>query len=408
MNLIEYIFWIFAFIVFYTYIGYGLLIYPLVKIKELKKTTKKRYDKAPQNRELPRVSLVIAAYNEEDIIEQKMANNYSLDYPSELFEIVWVSDGSTDNTNSLIKRYAEQADKLPKTSLYFQPQRMGKTAAINRVMGCVSTPIVVFTDANTMLNKEAIYQIIKEFYNPEVGCVAGEKRVISKTYDGAVSSEGLYWKYESFLKEMDWRLNTAVGAAGELYAIRRELFEELPNDTLLDDFMLSMKIAQRGYKIAYCPQAYAEESGSMDMKEEEKRKVRIAAGGIQSILRLLPLLNPFKYKMLQFQYLSHRVLRWSLTPILLFSLLPLNIILAFGSNHSTLYITILILHLLFYISGGIGKYFAERSIKVKILYVPYYFLFMNISVLRGFGYLYKRNRSIVKTNGIWEKSKRKQ
>lgn len=166
------------------------------------------------------------------------------------------------------------------------------------------------------------------FVTPEVGCVAGEKRIAVQDKDNAASGgEGLYWKYESALKKLDARLYSAVGAAGELFAIRRELFEEMPADTLLDDFILSLRIVMRGYTIAYCADAYATESGSADMHEEEKRKVRIAAGGLQSVWRLRTLLNPLRYGTFCFQYISHRVLRWSLTPVLLFSLLPLNTIL---------------------------------------------------------------------------------
>lgn len=149
-----------------------------------------------------------------------------------------------------------------------------------------------------------------------------------QTRNGAAAGgEGLYWRYESTLKALDARLYSAVGAAGELFAVRRELFEEMERDTLLDDFVLSLRIAMKGYLIAYCSDAYAIESGSADMREEQKRKVRIAAGGLQSIWRLKPLLNPMRYGVLSFQYISHRVLRWSLTPILMFALLPLNIIL---------------------------------------------------------------------------------
>ena len=168
-----------------------------------------------------------------------------------------------------------RASSAPKT---------GKTAALNRGIHFVTTPIVVFTDANTHLNREALRKIVHAFANPETGCVAGEKRIAVQAKDNAASGgEGLYWKYESALKKLDSRLYSAVGAAGELFAIRRELFEEMPADTLLDDFILSLRIVMRGYTIAYCADAYAVENGSADMREEEKRKVRIAAGGLQSV-----------------------------------------------------------------------------------------------------------------------------
>ena len=191
--------------------------------------------------------------------------------------------------------------------MLYQPQREGKTAALNRGIRFVTTPLVVFTDANTHLNREALREIVRAFANPKVGWVAGEKRIALQDKDNAASGgEGLYWKYESALKQLDSRLYSAVGAAGELFAIRRELYEEMPADTLLDDFILSLRIVMRGYTIAYCADAYAVENGSADMHEEEKRKVRIAAGGLQSVWRLRALLNPLRYGVFCFQYIPPR------------------------------------------------------------------------------------------------------
>ncbi len=308
---LETLFWCSLAIVIYTYIGYGIILYTLVKIKELFKSPLS--PELPQ--ELPDVTLFIAAYNEEEVVDEKMENCYQLDYPKDKLNIIWVTDGSTDTTNEKLAGY-------PVTVLY-EPQRNGKTAALNRGVPFVKTPFTVFTDANTMLNREAIKEIIRPFGNPQVGCVAGEKRIAVKEADNASSGgEGFYWKYESKLKAWDARLYSAVGAAGELFAIRTDLFEPMPQNTLLDDFILSMRIAQKGYKIAYSSSAYALETGSADIKNEEKRKVRIAAGGLQAIARLRSLLipNPFHLGLLRFQYLSHRVLRWSVTPLLLFLL----------------------------------------------------------------------------------------
>ena len=179
------------------------------------------------------------------------------------------------------------------------------------------------------------------------------------------ATEGLYWRYESALKDLDARLYSAVGAAGELFAIRTELYEEMKADTLLDDFVLSLRIVMRGYTIAYRRDAYATEGGSADIGEERKRKVRIAAGGLQSIARLTPLLNPFRYGVFAFQYVSHRVLRWSLTPVLLFALLPLNTVLLFSPQHPLLYAVLWLLQALFYLAASWGNYLAGRNIRNK-------------------------------------------
>ncbi len=393
MKTIEILFWICLFTVFYTYIGYGLVLYVLVKVKE--RFHKQKAQALPTDEELPEVTLLVAAYNEEEVVDEKMTNSLALDYPKGKLKWVWVTDGSNDRTNEKLKEY-------PEAEILYQPERQGKTAALNRAIEKVKTPIVVFTDANTMINREAIREIVRAFMDEKVGCVAGEKRIAVKEKDNAASGgEGIYWKYESTLKRLDGRLYSAMGAAGELFAIRTGLFEKMEKDTLLDDFILSLRIVQRGYKIAYCAAAYAIEGGSADMKEEEKRKVRIAAGGLQSIWRLRALLNPFRYGKVCFQYISHRVLRWSVTPIALFALIPLNIVLATVDTGHSVYKVILLLQILFYGMGLWGYYLSTKQIKNKILYIPYYFLFMNINVIRGAFYLRKR-----KGNGAWEKAKR--
>ena len=392
-QVIEILFWIGIGIVFYTYLGYGIVLYLMVKIKEL--FVKPRSPRLPEP--LPEATLLIAAYNEEAIVASKMVNCRQLDYPADKLRIVWVTDGSDDGTNERLQtRWAGKA------TVHFQPLRQGKTAAMTRGMTLVDTPLVVFTDANTMVNREAIREIVLAFRNPKVGCVAGEKRIAVQAKDGAAAGgEGIYWKYESTLKALDARLYSAVGAAGELFAVRRELFETMEPDTLLDDFILSLRITMKGYIIAYCTNAYAIESGSADMREEEKRKVRIAAGGLQSIRRLRPLLNPFRYGVLSFQYTSHRVLRWSVTPFLLFALLPLNVAILLTGGSPVFYGVLLVLQVFFYGLGYWGYYLSTRQIKNKLLFIPYYFLFMNINVLRGIRYLKKKRGS-----GTWEKAKR--
>lgn len=392
MKIEEVTFWISALMVFYTYIGYGIILFFLVKIKE--KLLKPIEKKVAQD-VLPEVTLLIAAYNEESVVHDKMANTLNLDYPKEKLKVLWVTDGSTDSTNTELLKY-------DCVEILYESKRGGKTAALNRGISHVTTPLIVFTDANTMINSTAILEIVSLFSSPNVGCVACEKRIAMNSRDSAsAGGEGIYWKYESKLKELDARLFTAVGAAGELYAIRRELYESIENDTLLDDFVLSMKIAGKGYKIEYCKSAFAVESGSYDMKEERKRKIRIAAGGFQAIYRLQGLLNPFKYKLLSFQYISHRVLRWTITPILLFALLPLNFYIVMnGGVH--IYLIILCLQILFYILGVLGMILENRKVKNRLLFVPYYFLFMNINVILGFVYLAKKRKG----DGTWEKSRR--
>jgi cellulose synthase/poly-beta-1,6-N-acetylglucosamine synthase-like glycosyltransferase len=216
----------------------------------------------------------------------------------------------------------------------------------------------------------------------------------------AAEGEGLYWKYESTLKRWDSELYSAMGAAGELYAIDPKLCREVPDEALLDDFMLSMYVVQAGKRIAYTPDAFAREYGSANLYEESKRKRRIAAGGLQSIWWLRSMLNPLKQPLVTFQYVSHRVLRWSITPIAMTALIPLNVALVM-MKAGTAYTFIWILQILFYLAAFGGYLLEQNGRKNKLLYVPYYFLFMNINVFRGMHYLRTHQGG-----GTWEKAKR--
>lgn len=395
MAFVEILFWVAVAVVVYTYVGYGIILWMMVKVKEwfIKPVTLPH----PTDEELPEMTLFITAYNEEQVVDEKMANCLDLDYPREKLHIVWCTDGSNDHT-------VERLSCWPQATVLHTPERKGKSAAMNRGLQFVHTPLVAFTDANTMLNRASLRLIAQAFLDQKVGCVAGEKRIqTEEKADAAQGGEGLYWRYESALKALDSRLYSAAGAAGELFAIRRELFQPLEEDTLLDDFVLSLRIVEQGYRIAYLKEAYAMESGSANLAEEEKRKVRIAAGGLQSIARLWPLFNPLRYGIFSFQYVSHRVLRWSITPVLLFALLPLNVVLLFGTERTALYVILWLLQALFYLAGSLGYYLSMRRTKNKLLFVPCYFLFMNLNVLRGMVYLSTRND---KEKGTWEKARR--
>ncbi|WP_442588341.1 glycosyltransferase family 2 protein [Pedobacter sp. AW31-3R] len=385
------IFWISIFLVVYTFVGYGFLLFLLVKIK--------RFFSKPYvfktGEPLPTVTILVAAYNEEDIIEEKIANTLSLNYPKDKIQVIFITDGSSDATPDRIRPYNE-------VLLLHEDLRGGKMAAIKRAIPYIQHEITVFTDANTFLNQEAIIELVKHYQNPKVGCVAGEKRIlVEETADASSAGEGFYWKYESLLKKWDYELYSGVGAAGELFSIRTALYVPVESDTIIDDHMIAMRIAEKGYIIAYEPNAYAMETASADVREELKRKIRIAAGGIQSVLRLKKSANPFNHPLFTFQYISHRVLRWTVTPFLLIIVFILNGFLAFGMD-SLFYKVIFVLQCLFYVLSIAGFYFESRNIRVKALFIPYYFCIMNYAVLAGIVRYYKKNQS-----AAWEKSKRK-
>ena len=393
MLTLKILFWTTLFIVFYTYVGYGILLYIIIRLKRLFKGNPVK-SPLPSDDELPTMTLMICAYNEEDVVAEKMVNTRALDYPKDKLRIMWVTDGSNDRTNELLAAY-------PEVDVVFSPERRGKTAALKHGLRELQTRYVAFTDANTMINPEALREIARLFMDPTIGCVSGEKRVAArKEGEMAAEGEGLYWKYESTLKRWDSELYSAMGAAGELYAIDPALARDVPDEALLDDFMMSMYIVDEGRRIAYTPDAYAREYGSANIYEESKRKRRIAAGGLQSIWWLRRMLNPFRQPLVAFQFISHRVLRWSITPVAMILLLLANITLVV-MGAGLFYQVILVLQVLFYLMALCGWLQSRVGRKNKLLYTAYYFMFMNFNVFRGMAYLKSHSKS-----GTWEKAKR--
>ena len=393
--ILQFIFWILLIILFYTFVGYAFVLFVLLKIKKI------FFTKKVQNSDIsyePDICLFVTAFNEKDYVNQKVANSFSLDYPKEKIQYLWITDGSDDGTPDLLRKY----DQL---EVHHLPERRGKMHAMNRGVKFVKAPIIIFSDTNTILGKQSIREIVAKFRNPKTGCVAGEKRIVEKDTDSAAGAgEGLYWKFESWIKRMDSELNSAVGAVGELFAIRTSLFEDVEEDTLLDDFMISLRIAQKGFNIAYTPNAYAEETASLNVKEELKRKIRIAAGGIQTIFRLKSLLNPFRYGVLSWQYFSHKVLRWTLAPISLILILLVNFLIVWQQNkwfEPGFYTITLYVQVLCYLSALVGWYFENRKIRLKLLFVPYYFASINYAAILGIIRFLKGKQTV-----NWEKSKR--
>jgi biofilm PGA synthesis N-glycosyltransferase PgaC len=386
------LFWVCLFLIFYTFFGYGIFLFFLVRIKRIFKKPFQFKD----HEVLPSVSLLIAAFNEADIIEEKIKNCLELDYPKDKIQVIFITDGSSDQTPAIISR-------TPEVELLHQDIRAGKMAAIKRAIPFINGEITVFTDANTFLNKAAIKELVKHYQNPKVGAVAGEKRImVDESADASAAGEGFYWKYESALKKWDYELYSNVGAAGELFSIRTALYQPVESDTIIDDHMIAMRIAENGFIIAYEPAAFAMETASADTKEELKRKIRIAAGGIQSILRLKKSANPFHYPILTFQYISHRVLRWAITPWLMILALILNIIICIQYPDLLIYQLIFFAQILFYLASLAGYLLESKKIKIKILFIPFYFSMMNYAAMVGTFRYFKGKQS-----AAWEKSKRK-
>ena len=341
----------------------------------------------------PEVTVFIAAYNEADCIERKLRNTLDLSYPEGKLHIVVVTDGSTDGTDRKARAFKD-------VRVFHQDTRQGKLAAVNRVMPFVLTPITVFTDANTLLNNEALDMLVCAFHDPFVGAVAGEKRIAKMTGGGpAEAGEGLYWRYESALKKFDSRLVSVVGAAGELFAIRTHLYENLPSDTIIEDFVLTLGIAAKGYRVVYEPRAYATELASASVKEEMKRKVRIAAGGFQAMVRKKELLDLRRYGLLSYTYISHRVLRWAVIPFLLPLMFASNAYLS--ASVGGIYELLFAGQSAFYLLGLLGWVLEKAGMKVGPLMVPLYFMMMNGAVYVGLARYLRGSQS-----AVWERAER--
>lgn len=377
------LFWLALAVVVYTYAGYALLVGLWARLRGRRPM--------PPADFTPPVTLVVPAYNEADILATKVQNCLALDYPADRLQLLFITDGSTDHSAQVLARFA-------RVQHLHSPRRAGKSAAENRAIQHVTTPYVVFTDCNTDLNPAAVRELVKHYQDPRVGAVSGEKRVQA---DGSTAGagEGLYWRYESFLKRCDSDIRSLMGAAGELVSFRTDLFAPLEPDTILDDFVQSMRIVARGYRVVYEPAAYAREEPSFSLAEEWKRKVRICAGGWQAMSRLTGLLNPLRYPVVSFLYVSHRVLRWTLTPLLLALLLPLSAALA--ATDGPIYVLLLAAQLAFYGAALLGWQLGRQQEPPRLLLVPLYFCLMNAAAFAGCWRFVRRAQP-----AAWDKAQR--
>lgn len=375
MIVLEYLFWLALATVAYTYVGYAVLVGLLARLVGRLRAPQ------PLAAYTPDVTLVVPAYNEATILAAKLDNCLAQDYPAGRLQLVVITDGSTDDSTQVLARY-------PGVRHLHVPARGGKSLAENRAMQFVTTPYVVFTDANTELNPGAVRELVQHYQNPRVGAVSGEKKVRALAGSTPGAGEGLYWKYESFLKRCDSRVCSLMGAAGELVSFRTELFGPLEADTILDDFVQSLRIVEQGYTVVYEPGAYATEDPSASLADEWERKIRICAGGWQAMGRLRGLLNPLRQPLVSLLYVSHRVLRWSLAPVALALLLPLSVVLATTASGwlAGVYGAALGAQALFYLAAWQGW----RGATSKLAVVPLYFTMMNLAVFAGFRRYYRK------------------
>ena len=365
-------FWILAFLVFYAYFGYPIV---LLLVSNLGKyQSNNRLIRKTNNYNLPNVDLLIAAYNEEKVIGLKLVNSLETDYPQDKLNIYVVSDGSTDNTNDIVKEFSKKYKNVNLISV----ARIGKSAAINTAIKFLKGEIVVFSDANTEYEKGAIRRIVDNFKIQNVGCVCG--RLIYRNPGQIISGvgESFYWRFETFLKKLESKIGFIAGANGAIYAIKRKLFVPFPETTINDDFTLSMRIVENGFKSLYDELAIGYEDVAPSMESEFKRHVRDGAGHYIAITHLTKLLNPF-LGIRSFIYVSHRILRW-IIPFVLLVLLYVN----YNLLETQFYRLFFYGQICFYAISILGWLLSKHTKLPFIVYVPFYFCNLNAALFLGF------------------------
>ena len=363
---VEILFWLALFLIFYAYAGYPLLI------TFLSFFINSKVEKAEIE---PGVTLLITAFNEEKDISQKIVNSLTLDYPKDKFEIVVASDGSTDATDEIVKSF-ENNEVGVRIVLHRVEGRFGKTATQNSAVKVCKGEIIIFSDAASMYDRNAIRAFVRNYADPNVGAVSG-----MYTYDVVEgASTGLatkiFWNLENFIKSRQTKIKTITGCCGCIYSLRKELYTDLPA-TIISDLVEPLMILQKGYRIVFEPGANALEETAGKSVDEFRMRIRVIVRGMTGMLYARILYNPFRYPFVSLQLISHKVLRW-LVPIFCIVALVTNALLV---TSSLLYMVLFMGQILFYFMAGIGFFLEKKDIHKKIFYLPLYFCIVNIAAL---------------------------
>ena len=388
------LFWLSVFLVFYTYAGYPLALFILSRL---------RPEPKPYGEYWPMVTLLIAAFNEEKVIAEKLENTLSLDYPREKLQILIATDGSTDRTVEIVQSFASQGVELS-----YSPERAGKMAAIDHAMTSVRGEILAMSDANNLYNPTALSALVAPFQDPTVGATGGAKHVLEG--DGALGdSEGAYWKYESWIKKQETRLGCATGAAGEANALRRSLYLSPPRDTINDDFFLMMQVIRLGYRMIYVPEAHSVERVSASAADEIERRTRIVAGRYQAIAHSRQLL-PFRHPLWVWQVVSHKYLRPLVPFFMILAFLAALVAVIVPSQSSPVLLWLahpwnwaaLGAQVVFYLAAWLGKYIGEMGKAGKLFYLATFLVNSNYAAFQGFWRFVIRRQS-----SQWKRAQRR-
>jgi len=373
--MLRVVLWIFVAFLLYAYVGYFVVLLVISGaaqcVRSCGNLLGRGADTRVEEREPPRVSLLVAAYNEEQVIGERIRNALASRFPRDRLEIVIASDGSDDRTAEIVRGFCHEGVRLLE-----YPERAGKVSVLNRSIPQCSGEVVVLSDANTKYDPDAVARLVRHFADERVGVVVGEMRLGSP--DDSYKAEKRYWQYELMLKLMEGRLGVAFGVGG-IYAIRRSLFRPVPSNTITEDFVIPMNIRAGGARMVYEPGAVAYEDTAKNVMAEATRRVRIATGNYQSIWRCRALLNPLR-GWIAFCFWSHKVVRWA-APFALAGLLGVNAALAARPGW---YRWALAVQTAFYAMALMAALVRRPRWLRRAFGLPYYFTVMNVSMLRGF------------------------
>ncbi len=385
MMIVEILCWTSIGLIAYSYLIYPLLLALLAKFA-LVKSSVNIEEISPE--QWPMVSLVIAAYREESVIVERLRNALQLDYPSDKIEIIIGVDGNEDATGELVRSFQDSRIQL----MQF-PERRGKASVLNDCIAAARGEIILFSDANTFWDVDAAKLLVRHFEDEQVGGVCG--RLLLTDADTGENVDGIYWRYENHLKEWEGKLGAILGANGAIYAIRKKLYQPIPSQTIVDDFVIGMRIHQSGFRLLYEKQAIAREETAPTISDELQRRIRIGAGAFQSLTWLWKLLLP-RYPLVSWAFWSHKVLRW---------FCPAFMVIAIVSNYllaaTPLYQLLLALQGIFYAIAALGSVSLLPGKIGKIAQAAWMFVNMNFGLALGF------NRWLFKTQkGTWKRTER--
>jgi cellulose synthase/poly-beta-1,6-N-acetylglucosamine synthase-like glycosyltransferase len=372
------VFWLVLALLAYLHFGYPALIWALARI---------RPRKVHQADYVPALDLIIGAYNEEAVLREKIENCLQLDYPSEKLWVTVASDCSTDGTHSIAREYAHRDVRL-----VIAPKRRGKAANFREVVPTLQGEILVFSDAGSIYSRDTLRKMVRNFADPEVGLVGGRIRYLNSDATSVSEGEGLYWRYETFLRTAESAIGSAVVVSGAVYAIRRDLYRPVP-DHLPDDFMSPLNVLDCGKRVIYEADTEILERMATSVRAEMETKIRIVSGNFAALRSMRHLLNPWRNPLVAIQLLSHRLLRWFVLPLAGIQLVSCLMLLG-----RPLYNFLFAGQVLFYLLATAG-YFLDRAGRRSLLtYVPFYFVLVNLSAALGVW----RSLTGHANSGVWE------